>query len=73
VLTTAAMLFVPAASPRRVVAGTLEAIDASFYAVPANPPGGATWDPREVAGAAQCAERIPRLAGALPLRRPGRS
>ncbi|HEU4999723.1 MAG TPA: alpha/beta fold hydrolase [Lapillicoccus sp.] len=39
-LMTAAMLFVPAASPRRLVAGTLEAIDKSFYAVPANTPAG---------------------------------
>lgn len=38
VLVSAVMLFVPAASPRRLVAGTLEAGDPSFYAVPANPP-----------------------------------
>ena len=43
VLVTTIMLFIPAASPRRLVAGTLEAIDAPFYSVPANtsaaPPG----------------------------------
>src|SRR5690242_330970 len=38
VLVSAVMLIVPAASPRRLVAGTLEAGDPSFYAVPANPP-----------------------------------
>ncbi|MEP6648697.1 MAG: lipase family protein [Lapillicoccus sp.] len=43
VLVTAAMLFVPAASPRRLIAGALEVGDPSFYAVPptttAAPPG----------------------------------
>jgi dienelactone hydrolase len=38
VLVSAVMLFVPAASPRRLVAGTLEAGDPSFYAVAANTP-----------------------------------
>jgi len=43
VLVTTAMVLVPAASPRRLVAGLLEAGDPSFYAVPpstpAAPPG----------------------------------
>jgi pimeloyl-ACP methyl ester carboxylesterase len=42
-LVATAMLFVPAASPRRLVAGLLEAGDPSFYAVPSSsaaaPPG----------------------------------
>lgn len=38
VLVSAVMLLVPAASPRRVVAGLLEAEDPSFYAVPASMP-----------------------------------
>ncbi|HEU4332671.1 MAG TPA: hypothetical protein VFR40_16275 [Lapillicoccus sp.] len=48
VLVTTIMLFIPAASPRRLVAGTLEAIDAPFYSVPANTsaaPRG-RWSPR---------------------------
>ena len=38
VLVSAVMLLVPAAGPRRVVAGLLEAENPSFYAVPASTP-----------------------------------
>jgi hypothetical protein len=38
VLVTAVMTLIPAASPRRLVAGALEAGAPSFYAVPVNAP-----------------------------------
>ena len=38
VIVTAAMLLLPGASPRRIIAGTLEAGDPSFYTVPSSTP-----------------------------------
>jgi acetyl esterase/lipase len=38
VLVTVAMVLIPAAGPRRLIAGTLEAGDPQFYAVPASTP-----------------------------------